>query len=437
MNNKYNLLGIISLWACLGASAQQSTTAESPATSKQQNAPTISGSAKASKSTSKSGDNDDDCNCPSASYGSGYSNQNYSLSDWNKSNNIEKRRVINKSYGLQTSDKLVINNQFGDVKVELWDKREAKIEITIIGRASSEKKAQEMADAVEIIERQENGKIYLRTEYDYDNGWMSWGGWSRNTCNNCDDKEKTEEKRAMEINYVVTMPKTNALAVSNKYGKILISSFSAPLKITSNYGSFVADRITGTDKDIFVSYGSAIIKQIETADMKLSYSKMSLDKADNLRLKDSYSKISIIEADNLDAHFQYTSGKIGKLNQSGKISITYANNLQLPVLSKTLKNLELKSDYTPIRIPVTDEDNFDFDVSVNYSSFRFPNSKVVFSENPDKRSYDDDGEEDRQPSRYSSSKVYKGRFGKTANTPTRIVIKSNFAPVKFVEKTTE
>ncbi|MDE9456238.1 hypothetical protein, partial [Xenorhabdus bovienii] len=82
------------------------------------------------------------------------------------------------------------------------------------------------------------------------------------------------------------------LSVSNKYGKTIIPQFDAPLRVSSNYGSFTCDRLKGADKDIFVQYGSGDIKQMDDGNLQISYSKLNVDKADNLFLKNNYGSVT-------------------------------------------------------------------------------------------------------------------------------------------------
>ena len=44
---------------------------------------------------------------------------------------IKKKRTINKSYHVTSEDKLEIENQFGNVKVDTWDKSEIAVDIEI------------------------------------------------------------------------------------------------------------------------------------------------------------------------------------------------------------------------------------------------------------------------------------------------------------------
>jgi hypothetical protein len=347
--------------------------------------------------------------------------------DNSEDNPIEKKKTITKSFTVDTKDKLSINNQHGEVKVELWNKNEIKVDITITGYGNSEKKAQELLDNVEIIDKREGEKISFKTLIDSDNDSWSWGNnWSWKGDKKDDNCNCPANKKGVEVNYMIYMPRTNSLAVSNKYGKTIIAQFAAPLRVTSNYGSFTSDRLTGADKDIFVQYGSSNIKQMDDGDLHIAYSKLNIDKADNLKLTNNYGSVTLDDINNLDGTFQYSSGKIGRINETGKLNISYSDGVQLSELSKTLKTLDIRSNYTAVKLPVNGEVNADFEVTTTYANFRYPQGKLTFTVNPDEN--DDD---DRKMG-WQSTKTYKGKIGKGSNT--KITIKTNYAGVKFLEK---
>lgn len=352
--------------------------------------------------------------------------QNFDRSNKSEDNPIEKKKTLTKTFTVDSKDRLSISNQHGDVKIELWDKNEIKVDITITGYGSTEAKAQQLIDNVEITDKREDGKISFKTLIDTDENPWSWGhGWN---WNGKKDDENTKSKKGVEINYNVYMPRTNALSVSNKYGKTIIPQFDAPLKVTSNYGSFTADRLKGLDKDIFVQYGSGNIKQMDDGDLQISYSKLNIDKADNLKLKNNYGSVTLDDINNLDGTFQYSSGKIGRINETGKLNISYSDGVQLSEMAKTLKSLHINSNYTAVRLPVNGDCNADFEVTTTYANFRYPTGKVTFTVNPDEN--DDD---DRKTGMgWHPTKTYKGKIGKGSNT--KITIKTNYAGVKFMEK---
>ena len=146
-------------------------------------------------------------------------------------NPIEKKKVISKSFTVDAKDRLTINNQHGDVKVELWNKNEIKVDITIIGYGTSEEKAQALIDNVSIysasVNKGNGENISFQTNISSDDNG-NWGNaWSW-----MGSKKKAEEcncpngKKGVEINYMIYMPRTMPLLCQINMGKPLFPNLT-------------------------------------------------------------------------------------------------------------------------------------------------------------------------------------------------------------------
>lgn len=335
---------------------------------------------------------------------------------------VEKRKAITKIYSVEPKDILQINNQHGHVNVDLWNRNEIKIEISIIAHANTDERAQAYMDGVEIAEMRNKNKIALRTDISTEtssrNGWFDNWSWKGS-------KETDSDKQGVEVNYQVYMPKSNPLMVSNKYGNTNVPEFSAPLSIVTSYGNFVSERLSGNEKNINVQYGKANIKQLDEAELKISYSKLNIDKANFIKLANMFGSVMLDQVNTIEGNLQYSNGKIGTIKENGKIFISYSDGLELRELPNSLKSLDLKCNYTTVKLPVTPDCNVDFDVTVNYANFKYPSDKCTLTVNPD-----DENSQKRMG--FIPQKNYKGKIGK--GTGTKIVIHSNYGGVKFLEK---
>ena len=81
---------------------------------------------------------------------------------WSKDQD-EKRRVVEKSYSVNTSTLLSIKNKFGKIEINSWDKNEFSIKIEIISRGRSEERAQRILDEIEIEIDESSTEISLET----------------------------------------------------------------------------------------------------------------------------------------------------------------------------------------------------------------------------------------------------------------------------------
>lgn len=303
----------------------------------------------------------------------------------------EKVKTISKTYAADTNDKLSISNQYGKVVVNTWAKKEFRIDIEIKSYESSDSKAQEQLDAVSISESKQGDLVSFKTNIDKRN--ISW--WSRT-------KNGKEEKRGVQVNYVVHMPVKNPLDLTNRYGSTVLPDLEGPLSINSSYGSLTAQTLNNPANRVKVSYGSASIE---------GYSSGMLDV--------SYGSLKLASADKLSADIRYSSAKIGKLTSGGNLDLAYGD-CKVESVDKSIRSLIINSSYSGLTMRIDEAANFNFDVTVSYAGFNFNDDRVnIISKTPDENAKG-----------WNPTKNYKGTYGK--GSESRVIIKSNYGGVKFL-----
>jgi len=323
-----------------------------------------------------------------------------------ENNNVEKKKSIIKIFEVSAKDNLIIDNQFGQVKVNLWGKNEIRVDIQITASSSSEDRAQRYLNSVEIVEKKSGDQISLRTVIDKQESASGWSwGW-----NNSKD-----EKNQVKIDYVVSMPKNNALTVRNRFGNTNIPFFSAPLTIESKYGSFVANGLTGSKNDIGVAYGKAEIQDMDNGNLDISYSTLALENVKVLVINNRFGKMKIGSVDKIDGKLGYSGGCIGILKGSCNLKLDFSGGFRIDQMAPSADNVDIQANYSSVTIPVENND-CSFDVMVTHGGFRYANDrKVSFSQN------DDDKDDDRKGPRFT--KQYIGKMGNGRGTKVRVVSK--------------
>lgn len=315
---------------------------------------------------------------------------------------VEKRRNITKVFDVKDQDMLSVDNQFGQVKINLWSKKEIKVEIIITANASTDGRASEYLSAVAIDEKREKNRINLTTVIN--KGQFGQNGWNN----------KKGEKNFIQIDYTVYMPKENALIVHNKFGNTDIPSFLAPLTVDSRYGTFSAASLGNADNNIDVHYGNANIGKMDGAKIESHYSNIKLDQVTKLLLNNKFGELSIGDVTDLDADIDYSGAKIGTMRGSGKIKLSYSGNFKIDELTNSVGNVDIQAAYSSVILPA--EANR-FNVTVTYGNFSYPATNVNFTQQPSK--------EDKS----YKVKQYQGKIG--TGSGTKITVVSKFGDVKL------
>jgi hypothetical protein len=317
---------------------------------------------------------------------------------------IEKRRNIVKVFDVKSNDLLSVDNQFGQVKINLWNKEEIKVEIIVTANAPSDDRASDYLGAVTIEEKRVKGQINLITHIDRsrfgNNGWNNRKG----------------DKNFIQIDYTVYMPKENALVVRNKFGNTDIPTFHAPLTVDSKYGNFVANLLDNADNTIDISYGSAKIGKMDGGKLECKYSNLTLDMVKDVLINNKFGDLNIGDVINLDADIDYSGAKIGTIRGSGKIKLNYSGNFKINELTNSAQNVDIQAAYSSVILPA--EAN-QFNVTVSYGNFSYPASNVNFSMQPAK-----DGKSYKM-------KQYQGKIG--TGSGTKITVNSKYGDVKLKE----
>lgn len=312
---------------------------------------------------------------------------------------IEKRRTVIKTFTVGKSDRLSVDNQYGQVKINLWDRAEIRVQVAITANAPTDQRAEDYLRAVDIEEMREGNLISLRTEIDRGQfGKSNWNAW----------RSPPGEKNSIQIDYTIDMPKYNSLIVRNKFGNTDIPAFTAPLQVHSRNGHFSADDLENASNLIEVLYGTAKIGNMDGGKLEIKYSNLDLARVRSLVLDYKGGKLKIGEVKNLEADIDYSeSTAIGKVQESCKVNLSYSGNFRVGQLPASARNVNIQASYSSVVLPA--ESN-QFDVTVTNGSFHLPDdAKVIYTNQPEKTNT------------YQATRQYSGTVGTGQGTIIKVV----------------
>uniref|UniRef100_F4CD48 Adhesin domain-containing protein n=1 Tax=Sphingobacterium sp. (strain 21) TaxID=743722 RepID=F4CD48_SPHS2 len=293
-------------------------------------------------------------------------------------NGVEQSKTIQKVYIISKNTPLSINNRYGKVEVKTWTKNEIKVDITIRAIDASGSRAEEIINSVSISETKSPSNISLSTQIN--KGKSSW--WNNIISGN---------NKGVQINYLISLPKDNSLAINNKYGTVVLPDLAGDVDLDVSYGSLNAGRLSGNNIRVHSSYGSAKILSVKDAMMDFKYGSMDLGEANNIQLNIGYCGGS----------------QIGTLISSGNVDIKYSGGFKIG-LDKSIQKLNLDAAYSSSTIRIDPAAHFSYQVDVSYGGFD-KGDAVVTKEEPDPS--------ERGPKLH---KTYNGYFGKSSSNQVRI-----------------
>ncbi len=270
-----------------------------------------------------------------------------------------KQKNISKVFSMHPTDQLLVSNQYGDVKVRLWDKKEVRIDVVILASAPSSAQAEEYVNAVRIGEVREGSLVTIKTEINrriFGTGWRPW-------------RDHAGVRNALRIDYTVSMPRDIPLAILNKFGDIRVPHFQAVLKVESSYGNFYAETLENLQNSISIAYGSATIKKMDGGTLQSDYADLRLDRAGTLRLFNKFGRLNIGEINNLMAHINYSTAHIESLTEKAKVKLNFSKNFMIRQCSAD--DVDIDASYSSVYLPA---EPGRFTVTVNHGQFNYPDN---------------------------------------------------------------
>jgi len=199
---------------------------------------------------------------------------------------FEKKKSYSKSYPLSSSDKVVLSNQFGEMKIQTWDKNEVKVDATITTKSDDDGRAQSRLDRITIDDDKSGSTVSFTTKFadekEKDKG----------------DKDNRGRNESMSINYTVYLPATATLSATNQFGAMSIPDYRGEATLVSKFGSLTAGKIDNAKK-ISVEFGQVDIAQVRNGDVEVNFSSGNIKGfAGNVNASFSHSSAIKLDIDN-------------------------------------------------------------------------------------------------------------------------------------------
>ena len=254
-------------------------------------------------------------------------NDNDNQNDSRKKYEFVKKKSVNKSYNVSSSDKLNIKNSFGSVKVNTWSRNEIKVDVEIEVTANTEALAQKMIDRISVTDEKEGREISFETKMK-------------------DINNSKGDKSSMEINYTISMPDNNALKIHNDFGATTVPDFKGEVDLTSKFGSLTTGNLANI-RSINVEFGKANLANITGAPVVIKFSKVN----------------------------------IARMSGAVKLNLEFCNSVRLAI-DNNLNSLDLKSSYSTVNLKPVGDVSVSYNISTSFGSFK-NTSNVKFSSDED------------------------------------------------------
>ncbi len=298
--------------------------------------------------------------------------------------NNEFTKKLHKEYQVNDSTLLEIQNKYGNVHINSWDKNTVVIDVIITVKASDSEKADELLSYIDVSFSNEDNKVKAVTEIDEKLKSLKSKKFSV--------FYKSINSKDFSIDYNVSMPINLKLKLCNKFGDIFIDEIHGKTNIILKYGYLTANNLLFDSSKplskISLSYSKARIKKCNWLKLISNYSKINIQNSKALIVISKYSEINIEKSSSIISQAKYDAYEIGhtnnfvstgrytdyqieQVNKKLDLDIKYGN-CEIDFMPSDFKSIELVSKYGNVEIGISSSASYKLNATVEYSNIEYP-----------------------------------------------------------------
>jgi len=319
-------------------------------------------------------------------------------------------KVIKKEYTVNPDAKLIIDNKFGKVHCDNWDKNSISIEVTIMVAASNESAAAKILNKISVVINGSSSQVEARTVF---------------------AEGDFHGRNKIHIDYKITMPVSINLDLTNKFGDIYINELGGTGKIELSYGNMEVNKLTNSDNLLNIKFSKVDIESIQGAVLTLKFSDIRIEYAGSLRLDSKYSTIDAAQVISITG--TYEGGKLNMENSTAVDSKSKFSDLNITRIAKTLNldiqygncdvhempadftNINILNKYGNVSIGISKEASYNLDADLKFCHLDFPEENANLT----------------RKVVTNTSNSYKATVGKATNPSARVTIQSEYGNVSL------
>lgn len=309
----------------------------------------------------------------------------------------EDIKNIHKSFKISGNTDLEIENKYGDIIIDTWEKDSIKFDITIKIISDSYESNHDFTDLIDVDFYQAEGEVSATTEWNQYNSKIKTSA--------IDIATIFGRERKIVINYHVHTPKSVNLSIDNKFGDIAISDFEGDIKLDVSYGD-IKLRKTEKIEEITLNYGKLKLKAFDKADITLksadadlgsgkkltlhsTTSKIEIDKVRDLKIYSRNDKFEIEEAEMVDISSGWSDFDIQEVKGQINAEIKFGE-LVIDKIHNSFQNININGSFADIELNFENKIAFNYDITLyNGKRFSIPSNGNTTTKNS---SYDNNNE---------------------------------------------
>lgn len=282
-------------------------------------------------------------------------------------------KIIEKSFTIENTGSLKINNQFGKIDLISHDKNTVEIYVKITVEASSDEKSKKKLEQIDIVFNSYPTSVDAKTTFA-----KSRGNFNGN----------------FSIDYIVKAPSSLSIDIKNQFGDVFINEWKGTSTIEVAYGNLTVGKLMAELNELTLEFSKGSVGLINKGSVELAYTdRFNLDKAKELVIRSSFSNYEIETVERLECKSEYdeveienvnrieleasfSSVRIGNLHLVGELSNEYGA-IKVKKVSKGFERLDIENSFASIKVDFETGSQFEFECVAEYGDVSIPNSAEI------------------------------------------------------------
>ena len=335
-------------------------------------------------------------------------------------NAAEVTKEFHKEYNAGPNTTLDINNKYGDVVIQSWDKDQVIIDVRITVELPNQEKAQKLLGYIDVRFTEGENLISAKTVIDDNFSFTGWGG----------------DSKKFSIDYNIKMPAGTSLTLANKYGNTDINELNGLVNLDIKYGSLTAGKLTrGNIKplnSLNLAYGKGTINEAGWLDLTVRYvGSFGIEKSQALLLDSKYSKLSLGEISSIVGESKYDNIKISQINnlvlENGYCDVNVGELTKKLTYNGSYGSLSIESIPAGFDILDTDTRYMGIKLGINESASYRLNAKLSYGG----LKYNEDKFRNEKRIVENNSSEISGTIGDDASPASMVNISSSYGSIRL------
>ncbi|WP_347926093.1 hypothetical protein [Pontimicrobium sp. SW4] len=276
-------------------------------------------------------------------------------------------KEIKESFEMTNAGELHINNKYGKIAINGWEKDNIEIVISVKVSNKKKKNAKSLIDRIEPNFRIANNYVSVISEISDKNTSL----FSR-YFNKVNPFEF--DKGNVEINFTVYLPINAELDITNKFGDVIIENWTGKLNANIEHGDlWINESIVNANVEM--KFGKLRTKSMTYGTISLKNGSIDIEESQDLVLKTSGADIEIDKVNTLKFTSSKDEARIGYIERlEGDIRFS---NIEVEEIGKNIDLTMKVADFKVLRINQEDaqvtinQESSDISINISQLSFKF------------------------------------------------------------------